>query len=113
MYPGSSVDWSNGGARSLITPASRRTSCLRTASIARSGPSAGAAPGSAAQLRGLRGVVHDRGKPVEDLGQEPAEPHALAPAPVPDAVHAVVPVAGPDERQAVRAVRERPLARRD
>ena len=35
--------------------------------------------------------------------QEPAEPNALTPALVTDPVHAVVPVARPDERQAVRA----------
>ena len=35
--------------------------------------------------------------------QEPAQPHALAAAVFADAVHAVVPVAGADERQAVLA----------
>src|SRR5690606_1069022 len=35
--------------------------------------------------------------------QEPAEPHALALAAFADPVHAVIPVAGADERQAVLA----------
>ncbi len=39
--------------------------------------------------------------------QEPAQPHALAAAVFTDAVHAVVPVAGADERQAVLAHVER------
>src|SRR3989337_1157375 len=38
--------------------------------------------------------------------QEPAEPDALAPAPLADPVHAVVPVARADQRQAVLAAGE-------
>ena len=41
--------------------------------------------------------------------QEPAEPDALAPAALADPVHAVVPVAGADQRQAVRAGQSRLL----
>ena len=41
--------------------------------------------------------------------QEPAEPHALAAAVLADAVHAVVPVAGADQRQAMLAHLERAL----
>jgi len=38
--------------------------------------------------------------------QKPTEPDALAFAPVADAVHAVVPVAGSNQRKAVDAERE-------
>ena len=47
----------------------------------------------------------DGGERGQDRVQEPAQPDALAPALVADAVHPVVPVAGPDERQPVRADR--------
>jgi hypothetical protein len=43
---------------------------------------------------------------VRHVGQEEREPHALALALVPDEVHAVVPVAAPDQRQAVLAETE-------
>ena len=43
------------------------------------------------------------GKVAERLQQEPAEPYALALARLADAVHAVVPVAAEDQRQAVGA----------
>ena len=42
----------------------------------------------------------------EDGVQEEAEPRAFSAAERPDAVHAVVPIAGPDERQSVGADRE-------
>ena len=44
---------------------------------------------------------------AEDLVQEEAHPHALAAALAADAVHAVVPVAGAEQRQPVRADGER------
>ena len=46
----------------------------------------------------------ERRELVQHDDEEPAEPHAFAAAAVADAVHAVVPVAGADERQPVRAV---------
>ena len=45
----------------------------------------------------------DRREVAERLQQEPAEPDALALALLADAVHAVVPVAAEDQRQAVGA----------
>ena len=44
-----------------------------------------------------------RAEAAEDLAQEEAEPDALAPPFRADEVHAVVPVAGADQRQAVFA----------
>ena len=50
-------------------------------------------------------------KARQDGVQEPAQPDALAPALVADPVHAVVPVARADQRQAVGADREAPVER--
>ena len=47
------------------------------------------------------------------MAEEPREPHALALALMPNAVHAVVPVTAADERQAVRAHRSSGLDRAD
>ena len=60
---------------------------------------------SAGSLRFSR----QRRERVERGVQEPAQPHALAAAVLADAVHAVIPVAGADQRQAVRAHVERAL----
>jgi hypothetical protein len=45
----------------------------------------------------------DRGEFREDPREEPAQPHALSAAKMTDAVHAVVPVSGADQRQPVRS----------
>ena len=60
----------------------------------------------------LAAGLRDRGEGGQDGVQEPAQPDALAPALVTHPVHAVVPVARPDERQAVGADREAPVERR-
>ena len=54
-------------------------------------------------------AVAERRELVQHDDEEPAEPHALAAALVADAIHAVVPVARADERQAVRAVLQRAI----
>ncbi len=56
----------------------------------------------AIRTRTLTARLRDRGKGSQDGVQEPAQPDALAPAHIAHPVHAVVPVAGPDERQPVR-----------
>ena len=60
---------------------------------------------------GVAARGHDRAEIAQNLRHEPAEPHALAAAAVPDTVHAVVPVAGADQRQAVGAPGEPALDR--
>ena len=56
---------------------------------------------------GAAAALADRREVVQHGHEEPAEPHALAAALVADAVHAVVPVAGADQRQPVRTVLRR------
>ena len=65
------------------------------------GPSCGCA--SARRAASLAARVGDRGERGQDRVQEPAQPDALAATLVADPVHPVVPVARPDQRQAVRA----------
>ena len=62
-----------------------------------------AAPASRASVLAAR--LGDRRERGQDDVQEPAQPDALAAALVADPVHAVVPVARPDQRQAVGADR--------
>ena len=52
---------------------------------------------------GVAARLHDPGEVTQDLREEPSQPHALAAALMPNAVHAVIPVAGADERQSMRA----------
>ena len=60
----------------------------------------------------LAATLGDRRERGQGGVQEPAEPDALALALVADPVHAVVPVAGADQRQAVRADRQAAIERR-
>src|SRR5690606_36174354 len=52
-------------------------------------------------MRMVASLAGDRRKAAQRAGKEPAEPDARAAAGFADAVHAVVPVAAEDERQAV------------
>ena len=58
----------------------------------------------------MRGIVaalpRERQEAVDDGAEEPREPHRFAAATAADAIHAVVPVAGAHQRQAVRTDRE-------
>ena len=60
----------------------------------------------------LAAGLRDRCERGQDGMQEPAQPHALAPALIAHPVHAVVPVARPDQRQPVGADFEAPVERR-
>ena len=60
----------------------------------------------------LAAGLRDRRERGQDGIQEPAQPDALAPALVAYPVHAVVPVARPDQRQPVGADFEAPVERR-
>src|SRR4030095_479061 len=71
------------------------------------GQPAGLAP-IVLRSRAAASLLADRGVLFQQEGEDPSEPHALAASEMADAVHAVVPVAAPDERQAVRAVFPRP-----
>ena len=53
----------------------------------------------------------DRGEPRQGRVQEPSQPHTLAATFVADAVHPVVPVARPDERQPMRPDCQAPVQR--
>src|SRR6185437_11505440 len=59
------------------------------------------APGLGAAA--LAASLGDGGEAGEDGMQEPAEPHAFAPAQAPDVIEAVIPVAAADEGQGVAA----------
>ena len=54
-------------------------------------------------------AIGDPGELPQVRDEKPAQPDALAPALVTDAVHAVVPIPGPDQRQAVAAHVEAPV----
>ena len=59
----------------------------------------------------LAALLGDRREAPDEIAQEPGEPHRFAAALVADAVHAVVPVAGAHQRQAVRADAEAAIDR--
>src|SRR5690606_14587169 len=52
-----------------------------------------------------------RDEALDRRDREPAQPDALSDAPAPDPVHAVVPVAAPDQRKTVRAAGDAALER--
>ena len=100
----------SGTRRSRPSRAACRRRSSRAGTSRRPRPSRSSAFCSAAacarQRRGARRLaarLGERREGRERRVQEPAEPDALALAAVADPVHAVVPVAGADQRQAVRA----------
>src|SRR5437870_2066765 len=61
------------------------------------------------RMFGVAPFIADRRILLQHDDEEPTEPHAFPTPQVADAVHAVVPIAGADERQPVRAVLQRAI----